>query len=117
MENGSLRQRMGQNAKIEAQKYAPEKIYDAWEKLLYEAAACKGHTALQACLSGEYDNDPEKAKHAALLRKLLQRKNVLLRDDQWLRRFIRRYRWLTDLVRLARKFVTKITHKIQDSWK
>jgi glycosyltransferase involved in cell wall biosynthesis len=89
MENTNLRRRMGGNARTAAMEYAPERIFDAWETLLGETAACKGRTALHRCSAGD-GGDRETVKHAALLRALLQRKDVLLKDG-WLRDLVRRF--------------------------
>ena len=92
---------MGEKARAAAMAYDPQHVFDAWEALLIETVACKGRTRLQQCLEGT--GDPELVRHGALLRELLQRKNVLLRDDQWLRRLVRRYPLVRSAIRPVRQ--------------
>lgn len=87
MENANLRLRMGEHAREAAMAYDPERVFDAWESLLAESAACKGLTRLQRCLSTD---EAEIARHGRLLRKILLRGDVLLRDG-WLRRLLVRH--------------------------
>ncbi|MDR2055728.1 MAG: glycosyltransferase, partial [Desulfovibrio sp.] len=101
MENEALRRAMGGNARRAADVYAPERIFDAWETLLRETAACGGNTRLRECLSARA-GDPEIKRHYALMRELLRRKNVLLRDSQWARRIVRRYPPLKKALQTAR---------------
>ncbi len=46
--NADLRQKLGENARLSVQKYETNKIFDAWEELINNAAAKKGNTALDA---------------------------------------------------------------------
>lgn len=103
MANPDLRRSMGQRARQDARAFAPSVIYDQWEQLLRDTAACKGHTHLQLL------DDPQPLRREeevwrACMRGLCARKNLLLRDSQWLRRFIwRRPRLKSWLKRLLRK--------------
>lgn len=103
MADPDLRRSMGQRARQDARAFAPSVIYDQWEQLLRDTAACKGHTHLQLL------DDPQPLRREeevwrACMRGLCARKNLLLRDSQWLRRFIwRRPRLKSWLKRLLRK--------------
>lgn len=46
MSDAGKRKRMGASAKREAEKYAPDLIYDQWEELFYETARLKGATVM-----------------------------------------------------------------------
>jgi glycosyltransferase involved in cell wall biosynthesis len=107
MKNADLRRCMGEKARAAAAKYAPRRVFDAWEELLQETAACKGRTALQRCLADD-TNDPEVVEHVALLREVLHRKNVLLRDDQRLRRLVRRYPGIGAMLRPLRRCLRRL---------
>ena len=103
MADPDLRRSMGQRARQDARAFAPSVIYDQWEQLLRDTAACKGHTHLQLL------DDPQPLRREeevwrACMRGICARKNLLLRDSQWLRRFIwRRPRLKSWLKRLLRK--------------
>lgn len=103
MEDAELRRRMGENARrTAATEYTAKRVFDAWEALLRETAARKGRTALQRCLAADM-REPELAKHASLLRNILQREDIFLRDDQWLRRLVWRYPALRAMLRAIRR--------------
>lgn len=46
--DAELRARLGKAGKAACSDYAPDKIFDQWENLFYEAAALKGNTAMDA---------------------------------------------------------------------
>ena len=48
MRDGDVRRRFGQRARELCSRYAPEPVYDQWEALLRETAACKDNTRLQS---------------------------------------------------------------------
>ena len=48
MRDEDLRRRFGERARDLCSRYAPEPVYDQWEDLLRETAACKGNTRLQS---------------------------------------------------------------------
>lgn len=103
MDDPDLRHSMGRNARQDAQTFAPSAIYDQWEQLLQKTAACKGHTRLQL-LDAPQSLGKEEDAWRVCMRSLCARKNLLLRDSQWLRRFIwRRPRLKAWLKRLLRK--------------
>ena len=103
MDDPDLRHSMGRNARQDAQTFAPSAIYDQWEQLLQKTAACKGHTRLQL-LDAPQSLGKEEDAWRVCMRSLCARKNLLLRDSQWLRRFIwRRPRLKSWLKRLLRK--------------
>lgn len=103
MADPDLRHSMGRNARQDARTFAPSAIYDQWEQLLQKTAACKGHTRLQL-LDAPQSLGKEEDAWRACMRGLCARKNLLLRDSQWLRRFIwRRPRLKSWLKRLLRK--------------
>lgn len=104
MADPALRQRLGRTARQDALAFAPSAIYDQWESLLREAAARKGCTQLQLLdAPGPLATEADEACRA-LMRRLLARKNLLLRDSQLLHRFIwRRPRLKAWLKRLLRK--------------
>ena len=103
MADPDLRHSMGRNARQDARTFAPSAIYDQWEQLLQKTAACKGHTRLQL-LDAPQSLGKEEDAWRVCMRSLCARKNLLLRDSQWLRRFIwRRPRLKAWLKRLLRK--------------
>lgn len=103
MADPDLRHSMGQRARQDARAFAPSAIYDQWEQLLRDTAACKGHTHLQL-LDDPQPLGKEEDVWRACMRGLCARKNLLLRDSQWLRRFIwRRPQLKSWLKRLLRK--------------
>lgn len=103
MADPDLRHSMGRNARQDARTFAPSAIYDQWEQLLQKTAACKGHTRLQL-LDAPQSLGKEEDAWRVCMRSLCARKNLLLRDSQWLRRFIwRRPRLKSWLKRLLRK--------------
>lgn len=103
MADPDLRHSMGRNARQDARTFAPSAIYDQWEQLLQKTAACKGHTRLQL-LDAPQSLGKEEDVWRVCMRSLCARKNLLLRDSQWLRRFIwRRPRLKAWLKRLLRK--------------
>lgn len=104
MKNAELRRLMGKNALCSAQAFAPTRIFDAWEDLLRETAARKGQTRLQRLAADSMDN-PELSRHYAVLQKLLRRKNVLLKDSQFIRRFVRRYPLLKKMFQPLRRLL------------
>ncbi|MDR1660057.1 MAG: glycosyltransferase [Desulfovibrio sp.] len=108
MENEALRRTMGEKAIQAAQAYRPERIFDAWEALLRETAACKGNTRLRECLAGGAA-DAELEQHFTVMREILGRKNVLLRDSQWARRIARRHPLLKKALQPFRLAVSRLT--------
>jgi glycosyltransferase involved in cell wall biosynthesis len=46
MKNAALRRQMGERGQVSLKRYAPDKIYGAWEKLLEKTAAAKNMTRL-----------------------------------------------------------------------
>ncbi|MDR2820437.1 MAG: glycosyltransferase [Desulfovibrio sp.] len=110
MSDADLRRKMGENARVAASAYAPERIFDAWEALLADTAACKGHTRLQECLAGQAQS-PELDRQYAVMRTLLRRKNVLLKDGQWLRRLVRRYPPLRKKLQSAKRSLALLKGK------
>lgn len=102
MRDAQARQRMGANARESAQCFAPEKIYDAWEKLFLCVAALKGRTRLQAL--EQEDAWPAQARASvALLNEWLNRKFLYVPDSAWLKLFfIRRPRLKRLLMPLRR---------------
>ncbi|MDR3362761.1 MAG: glycosyltransferase [Desulfovibrio sp.] len=79
MSDADLRRKMGENARRSVAAYAPQRIFDAWEKMLVEASACKGQTQLQQCLNG---TDANSDRRHAKLREVLRRKNILSDKSQ-----------------------------------
>lgn len=99
MEDEYLRQRMGQAALDTAKEYAPEHIYDQWEKLIQAAAARKGQTQL-ARLYQDEPLSPEEEAWRNTMREIIQRPNVLLQNRQIFRRILRRYPRLKKFLKL-----------------
>lgn len=112
MEDANLRHCMGENARIAATRYTGKRIFDAWEALLRETADFKGQTALQRCLTADI-GDSEMVEHNILLREILQRENVLLRNDQWLRRLVRRNLPLMATLRSVRRGLQRFREKVR----
>ena len=104
MEDAALRQRLGDAARQDVLAFAPATVYDQWESLLRETAAHKGHTQLQLLDDPRPLDTEEDEKYRADMRRLCDRKNLLLRDSQLLHRFIwRRPRLKAWLKRLLGK--------------
>jgi glycosyltransferase involved in cell wall biosynthesis len=82
MGNAELRREMGENARRSVAAYAPQRVFDAWEKMLVEACTCKGRTQLQQCLNG---TDANNDRYYAKLREILHRKNILANKSQVVR--------------------------------
>lgn len=99
MEDEYLRQRMGQAALDTAKEYAPEHIYDQWEKLIQAAAVRKGQTQL-ARLYQDEPLSPEEEAWRNTMREIIQRPNVLLQNRQIFRRILRRYPRLKKFLKL-----------------
>lgn len=104
MSSYETRQRMGKAARITAQKYAPEYIYDQWEQLLQIAASRKGNTQLSRLYQDELLS-PEEETWRNTMREILRRPNVLLQNRQIFRRFLRRHPSLKNIIKkVIRKF-------------
>ena len=104
MSSHETRQRMGKAARITAQKYAPEYIYDQWEQLLQIAASRKGNTQLSRLYQDELLS-PEEETWRNMMREILRRPNVLLQNRQIFRRFLRRHPSLKNIIKkVIRKF-------------
>ncbi|MDR2573384.1 MAG: glycosyltransferase [Desulfovibrio sp.] len=101
MADAFLRREMGIAALKSVEKFAPGRVFDAWEALLAETVARKEKTRLQECMAGNAD-EPELARHYEKMREVLRRKNVLLEDGQWLRRIVRRRPLLRNMCRIIR---------------
>ncbi len=54
--DAGLRVRMGESAKKESAKYAPDKIYDQWENLFFEMSELKNRTAMDAMRDEKFTN-------------------------------------------------------------
>ena len=68
MRDANLRRQFGQRAREVCARYAPAPVYDQWEDLLRESAACKGDTRLQ-----NLPSLAEQQKTQARLREILCR--------------------------------------------
>jgi hypothetical protein len=89
MADADLRERMGQAGLDCAKDFIPEGIFQQWEKLLYgvsQAARAKLKDFPHVRI-----NDKEEAAWHATLQRALGRENVLWRDWQLVRRFLRRH--------------------------
>lgn len=107
MIDADARRRMGEKARESAQCFAPERIYDAWEKLFLRTAALKGRTRLQA-LEQKEAWPPEAGASVALLREWLNRKFIFLPDSAWLKLFFVRRPKLKRLVMPLRRMQKRI---------
>lgn len=56
MSDPALRTKIGEAAKKECAKYAPDKIYDQWENLFHEMAESKNRTIMDAMADEEFAN-------------------------------------------------------------
>jgi glycosyltransferase involved in cell wall biosynthesis len=89
MADADLRREIGEQARKSVEKFAPEPVFDAWEALFAETAACKGFTRLRDCLRST-ETASTFAPHCRNLWALLEREDVLLTNDRckrWRRRF------------------------------
>lgn len=102
MIDAEARRRMGENARKSAQRFAPERVYDAWEKLFLRTAAMKGRTRLQT-LEQREAWPSEAAASLALLRAWLGRRFLFLPDSAWLKLFFVRRPKLKRLVMPLRR--------------
>ena len=59
MDDAGLRSRMGTRGRIMLERYAPKRVFDAWEAMLLEAAERKGRTRLQEFEAMENISDPD----------------------------------------------------------
>lgn len=113
MSDAALRRILGENGAKAARAFAPEVVLDAWESALHVAASAKGHTRMQALESvivenarGQSDLVREMHSQSSLeLRELASlffhctaRANVLVGDDQHLRRIIFQFPWIKSAV-------------------
>lgn len=85
----TLRHRIGKAAKISAQAYAPQHIYDQWEKLIYTTASHKGHTQLNKLR--EPALTPMDISAQKTLYDIFSRQNLMLKDSQIIKRFFRHH--------------------------
>lgn len=97
MSDENLRKRMGESAQISAQSYAPQRIYDQWENLIYITASYKGHTHL-ANLMKPAENSDEIIFHR-ILYDIFSRKNLMLKDKQLIKRFFRKHQRLKKTIK------------------
>lgn len=104
MKDNILRQKLGYNARKTALKYAPGIIYDQWEDLLYKTASYKNHTQLQ--LLNKFSLlSPEDKEWCDYMQNIFSRKNILLKDYQIIRRFIKKHPHIKNFIkRLLKKF-------------
>ncbi len=87
MHDTKLRQRLGQQAKKDAQNFTPEHIYPQWEAMIYQTASCKGHTSLSRIDSNDIPEDERPFQNT--MRELLARPNIV--RDMWYRRRLRKW--------------------------
>ncbi|MDR1659914.1 MAG: glycosyltransferase [Desulfovibrio sp.] len=73
MKNAALRRQMGERGQVLLKRYAPDKIYGAWEKLLEKTARKKGKTTL--ALPGQ----SEEERVSAALREIVSRDHPFAR--------------------------------------
>ncbi|MDE7064462.1 MAG: hypothetical protein K2O70_03205, partial [Desulfovibrionaceae bacterium] len=76
-----------------------------------ETAARKGQTRLQR-LAGDSMDNPELSRHYAVVQELLGRKNVLLKDSQFIRRVVRRYPLLKKMFQPLRRLLCVAVSRI-----
>ncbi len=98
MQDATLRQRLGQQAKKDAQNFAPECIYPQWEEFVYTTASKKRqpqHSRLYA-----QDLSQDEQVYQATMLALLKRRNI--RKDVWyryrLRKWIRKHPTHVDMI-------------------
>ena len=104
MKDGCLRQKLGSNARQTALQYAPEVIYDQWEALLYSIAKHKNQTQLQLLKNKNLLNLKDRELYDEI-QKLFSRKNILLKNHQVIRRFVKRHPNIKNFIKsLLRKF-------------
>ncbi|MFI3271429.1 MAG: glycosyltransferase [Pseudomonadota bacterium] len=98
MEDNQLRQRLGQQAQEDAKSFAPECIYPQWEELIYQTAACKGHT--RRSLLDSDDISQEERVYQETFHRLLKRRNIRKEPRIYrnLRRWLRKHPQYTNKV-------------------
>ena len=106
MSDENLRAAMGKQGQIEAQQFTPSRVYDAWEELLKETAACEGRARMNTAYLQHAL--PEERPYLNTLKICAHRRLVYLVKDDWLHIFAWKHPWLRRIYIFMRHWLKKI---------